>query len=87
MDLRVRDMNQVLLNGVLRCLLIEFPKPHHAVPSQEVGDDGSVNVVHQPSWTLVIVSSVNKELPAGVVIKQRTDLVTRSPEKMKDVKQ
>lgn len=51
-------------------------KPHHAVPSQEVGDDLFVNVVHQTSWTLVVISGVNKELLTGVLINQGTDLMT-----------
>lgn len=52
---------------------------HHAVPSQEVWDDFSVNVVQKPSWTLVVVSSVNKELLTSVLVNQRADLQTSSP--------
>lgn len=52
-------------------------KPHHAVPSQEVGDDFFVNVVQQSSWTLVVVSSINKELFTGILINQGADLEIR----------
>lgn len=54
--------------GVLRTT------PHHAVPSQEVRDDFFVDVVHQSSCTLVVVSSVNQELLTGVLVNQRADL-------------
>lgn len=50
---------------------------HHAVSSQEVGEDLSVNVVHEASWTLVVISSINKELLTGVLINQGADLETR----------
>lgn len=57
--------------GVLRTT------PHHAIPSQEVGDDLFVNVVHQTSCTLVVVSSINEELLTCVLINQGADLKPR----------
>ncbi len=57
-----------------------YAEAHHAVPSQEVGDDFFVNVVNQSSWTLVVVSSVNKELLTGVFIDQGADLKIRHQE-------
>lgn len=48
--------------------------PHHALPSQEVRDDFFVNVVHQSSRALVVVSSINKELLTRVLINQVADL-------------
>lgn len=54
-------------------------KPHHAIPSQEVGEDFFVYVVHQSSWTLVVVSGINEELLAGVLVNQRAHLETIRP--------
>lgn len=54
-----------------------WTKPHHGVPSQEVRNDFFVNIVHQSSWILVVVSSVNKELLPGILINQGADLETR----------
>lgn len=51
-------------------------KPHHAVPSQEVRDNFFVDIVHQSSRILVVVTSVHKELLAGILIDQRADLET-----------
>lgn len=48
--------------------------PHHAVPSQEVRDDFFLDIVHQSSCALVVVSSVNQELFTGVLVNQRADL-------------
>lgn len=48
--------------------------PHHALPSQEVRDDFFVNVVHQSSCALVVVSSINEELLTRVLINQVADL-------------
>ena len=51
---------------------------HHAISSQEVRDDLSVNVVHQASWTLVVISSINKKLLASVLINQGADLESKT---------
>lgn len=57
-----------------------YRRSHHAVPSQEVRDDLSVNVIHQAPRTLVIIASINKELLAGVLIDEGTDLETGNDE-------
>lgn len=49
---------------------------HHAVPSQEVGDDIFVDVVQQSTCSLVVVPSINQELLTGVLVNQGADLET-----------
>lgn len=49
-------------------------KTHHAVSSQEVWDHVFVHVVYQPSWTLVVIPTVNEELLPCVLIDEGTDL-------------
>lgn len=49
-------------------------KTHHAVSSQEVWDHVFVHVVYQPSWTLVVIPTVNEELLPCVLIDKGTDL-------------
>lgn len=47
---------------------------HHALSSQEVGDDFFIHVVHQASGTLVVISSKYEELLTRVLINQWADL-------------
>lgn len=57
-----------------RCISCQEATAHHAVPSQEIRDDVSLDVVHQSSGALVVVPSVNQELFTGVLVDQRADL-------------
>lgn len=49
-------------------------KTHHAVSSQEVWDHIFVHIIDQPSWTLIVIPTINEELLPCVLIDKGTNL-------------
>lgn len=47
---------------------------YHALSTQEVWNNLSINVIQQASRTLVVISCINQEFPSGVVINEWTNL-------------
>lgn len=49
-------------------------RPHHALSPEEVGDQFSIQVVHEASRALVVAATVDEELLPGVLIDEGADL-------------
>lgn len=64
--------------GVLRATACPSPagrqQPHHALSPEEVGDQFSIQVVHEASRALVVAATVDEELLPGVLIDEGADL-------------